>query len=209
MRVFDWAEIACAQETHSDSEHVSELLSVVCFYKKLYAHAVKHLENSRSSKNLDHSIIALLGHCLLGSGKKEAAKNEYYYILKSEGSPQELHMVYIKCAEIMEDIGETQEARKLILLACKYNPTPYTWFKAGQLYYMQKDFLSAEECFSAGNSLDTHYAAIWGYLTLVNIKLLRFNEAELCYKQAMKNNLQNTDLFNQVQEERERHSLSD
>lgn len=208
MRLFDWAEIACSQELHANTEFVKELLAAMCFYRKKFHFAESYLLQLKSGNSWNDTLTALSGHCLLGLDKKEDAKDEYYSILKSENCSTNLHLVYIKCAKIVEDLGDTQEARKLILLACKHAPTPYTWLRAGQLYYLQHDFLSAEECLTVANSLDNRNADIWGYLTLINLKMLRFNEAELCYNQAVKRDMPDKDLLSHIEAERTKHNLN-
>lgn len=207
IRLFQWAEMACAQELHANTEVVKELLAAICFYRGNFQFAENYLLELKSGGTWNDSLTALSGHCLFGQQKLKDAKDDYYSLLKSENCNTNLHLVYIKCAKIMEDLGDTQEARKLILLACKYSPTPYTLLRAAQLYYLQHDLLSAEECLTAANSLDNRYADIWGYLTLINLKMLRFDEAELCYNQAIKRDMHDKDLIQNIEAERIKHNL--
>lgn len=46
--------------------------------------------------------------------------------------------------------------------------------------------MSAEDCFSEAIALDTTSPESWGYLTLINLKLKRVSEAEICYSIALK-----------------------
>lgn len=78
-------------------------------------------------------MSALCGHCLFGLGDLVNAKVHYYCVLESE-QPSNIHLVYLNCAQLLETQEDSQEARKLVLLACKYHSTPFTWFRAGQLY---------------------------------------------------------------------------
>lgn len=65
----------------------------------------------------------------------EEAKDMYDHIIKSYNRPDDIHLIYIKMSIVLEHLQEIQEARKMVLLACKYSPTPYTWLAAGLLYY--------------------------------------------------------------------------
>ncbi|KAJ8927141.1 hypothetical protein NQ314_020414 [Rhamnusium bicolor] len=186
MRLYHWAEMALAEEVQKHYGIVHYLLSTICLYQGLYDHALEHIEETKTYYGSDYAVFSLSGHCLLALCKQEEAKEEYYHVLESFNRPDDVHMTYVNCAQILENLGNDQEARKLILMACKYSPTPYTWFRAGQLYLQENDLLSAEECFSEANFKDNRNPDTWGYLALINLKLNRTNEAELCYCQAIK-----------------------
>ncbi|CAG9823002.1 unnamed protein product [Phaedon cochleariae] len=204
MRVYNWAEMALSEEMKKNYGLVNYLLSAICYYRKLYSHALEHIEETKEHYGSDYAVAALSGHCLLALNKKEEAKKEYYHVLESFGRPDNIHLVYINCARILEHMGDDQEARKLILLACKFKPTPYTWLKAGLLYFQENDLLSAEECFNEGNLIDHRHPELWGNLCLVNLKLNRPFEAELCYQQLLNNHLEDEDLLETIRVEFEK-----
>ncbi|KAJ8973430.1 hypothetical protein NQ317_016713 [Molorchus minor] len=216
MRVYSWVEQALAQEIQNHYGLTHYLLSAVCFYKKMYDHALEHINETKSAYGSDYAVSSLAGHCLLALDRHEEAKEEYYHVLESYNRPDDVHMVYINSARVLSNMGSSQDARKFMLLACKYSPTPYTWFKTGELYleagflqhgiYKNKciyrmfikygaeiqgenDLLSAEECFTESNYEDNRCPEVWAYLAIVNLRLSRTNEAELCYRQAIKNKL--------------------
>ncbi|XP_072383371.1 cilia- and flagella-associated protein 70-like isoform X2 [Diabrotica undecimpunctata] len=154
----------------------------------------------------NYAVSSLAGHCFLALGRKEEAEKQYYYALESFNRPVYLHLVTVNLAQVLIDKGADQKARNLMLLACKYNPSPYTWYIAGKLYYEQKDFLSAEECFSEANAMDNTYAEIWGYLALVNFKLQRQHEADQCLNHAIKNKLSDEDILEVIKDEYSLHN---
>ncbi|KAG5874178.1 hypothetical protein JTB14_015028 [Gonioctena quinquepunctata] len=65
---------------------------------------------------------------------------------------------------------------------------------------LENDLFRAEECFSEGNSIDHRNGDIWGNLCLVNLKLNRPHEAEICYQQALHSKLIDIELLKTVQE---------
>lgn len=46
-----------------------------------------------------------------------------------------MQLTFINCSHTLGKLNEFQQARKLLILAIKYNPTPYTWLKLGEIYY--------------------------------------------------------------------------
>uniref|UniRef100_A0A6P7F332 Uncharacterized protein LOC114325824 n=1 Tax=Diabrotica virgifera virgifera TaxID=50390 RepID=A0A6P7F332_DIAVI len=201
LRLYSWTELALAQEINTHPGFTHYLLSALCYYKRLYRHALDHLEETMKYYGPNYAASSLAGHCFLGLDRKGEAEKQYYYALESYNRPVYLHLVTVNLAQVLIDKGADQEARNLMLLACKYNPSPYTWYMAGKLYYEQKDFLSAEECFSEANAMDNTYAEIWGYLALVNFKLQRQHEADQCLNHAIKNKLSDEDLLELIKDE--------
>ncbi|KAJ3643953.1 hypothetical protein Zmor_011166 [Zophobas morio] len=130
MRAYSWVENALACEL-KDTGIVHYMLAVICYYKKRYEHSLEHLEKARFFHGSDYPVVSLTGHCYLALGKPEQALYEYLHVLQSFERPDDMHLLYINCAEIMDNI---QEARKILLIACKNHPTPYTWMACGIAY---------------------------------------------------------------------------
>ena len=118
--------------------------------------------------------------------KPDLAIKYYNRVLDMYNRPNDIHMVYLYGALAFDDAGDSQMARKLTLLACKYSPTPQTWLQAGGHYFKQKDLLSAEACLTQANMCDNRLPEVWAYLALVNIVLGNKHESELCLNQAFK-----------------------
>ncbi|KAG5894857.1 hypothetical protein JTB14_023706 [Gonioctena quinquepunctata] len=210
MRLFGWVEIALAEEMNDHCGLVHYLLAAVCYYKGLYSHALEHIEQSKTIYGFNYAVANLSGHCLLALDERKEAKKHYYHAMGEFERPNDMHLFHLNISKILEYCGQDQESRKFILLACKYNPTPYTWLKAGLLYLQENDLLSAEECFSEGNERDPQHAVLWGNLCLVNIKLGRPYEAGICYEQALHNNLEDVELLKAIEKSRKSHeNLSD
>lgn len=111
------------------------LAAVICYYRKQYDNALLHLKQAEKLHGLDYGTASLKGHCLLATGCSRQALIAYLLVLESYNRPDDIHMVYVNASIIYESVKNFQEARKLMLLACKYSPTPYTWLTAGLLYY--------------------------------------------------------------------------
>nr|XP_015834828.1 PREDICTED: cilia- and flagella-associated protein 70 [Tribolium castaneum] len=195
MRLYSWVENALACELREPGV-VHYLLAVICYYKKNYHHALEHLDRARFFHGSDRAVLSLTGHCYLAIGKQQEAYEQYSHILESFQRPDNIHLVYLNCAKVAPN---AQEAKKLLLTACKHRPTPYTWMACGIAYLKLNDFLSAEECFSESVFLDNSRADAWGYLTLTNLKMRRLNEAEMCYALALKNDLTDQCLLDEIQ----------
>lgn len=128
----------------------------------------------------------MIGHCSLHLNWFEKANKNYQRVLCSYNRPDDVHLIYIRNAMVLESLDKAYESKKMLLLSCKYSPTPYTWLGAGMIYFKQRDFISAEECLSQANILDNRLPEIWAHLALTNIELGKECEAQLCYRQAVK-----------------------
>nr|CAH7767215.1 unnamed protein product [Callosobruchus chinensis] len=203
LRLYNWVEYALAHETQSNYAMVNYFLAANCYYKKLYPHALEHVEEVKNYYGIDCHVGSLYGHCLMALERFEEARDQYHHVLEAYNRPKNIHLVNLNCSLAEEILGSDQEARKFVLISCKYNPSPYTWLRAGQLYFKQNDLLSAEECFSEANLRDNRNAEIWAHLCLVNLRLGRENEAMLCYNQVLKNNFSDKEFLTLLNKELE------
>ncbi|XP_050306954.1 cilia- and flagella-associated protein 70 [Anthonomus grandis grandis] len=200
MRLYDWVETALAEEVLVPKHYgyVNYLLAVVSYFKRDYDHALEHVDEAKESLGTDYAIQSLSGHAHFVKGNLERAKECYYHVINSFDRPDDIHLVYLNCAEVLTDLGDDQNARKLLLITCKHHQTPQVWYRIGKLYFRENDLLSAEECFNEANLKDNQHADSWGYLTLVNLKLNRLHEAEQCYQQAVKSKLADPELIQMI-----------
>ncbi|XP_060517008.1 cilia- and flagella-associated protein 70-like [Cylas formicarius] len=203
MRIYSWAESALAHEVAIDKHYgnVNYLLAVISYYRGNFSHALEYLEEAKEVLGSDFAILSLFGHCLLALKNYERAQEEYHHVIESYNRPEVIHLVYVNCSVALKQLGDLERARKLILIACKYHQTPYVWMTAGKLYYELNDLVSAEECFSEANIKDNMLPEVWGFLTLINIKLGRIMEAKQCYQQAVKCRLDDEALLAEIQNE--------
>ncbi|XP_065158863.1 LOW QUALITY PROTEIN: uncharacterized protein [Atheta coriaria] len=202
LRLLDEAELILADELLKKNTDVIEyLLAVLSLMKGNVEHAYDHIEESFRMGGCAYWKNLLRGHIFMAMDELDCALVEYEKIVKStediayDGS---IHLVYIRAGLCYSALGMHQLARKILLKASEKKGTPYTWLATGVLYYHQHDYMSAEECLMASNTLDNILPETWAYLTLVNIKLGRLNEATSCYHQAIDHRLQNEDLMKTV-----------
>lgn len=113
--------------------------------------------------------------------------------------PDDIHLVYLFNAICYDVTGNWQKARMVVLLACKYSPTPQTWMHAGSFYFKQNDFLSAEQCLIQANLCDNRLPEPWAYLALINAHLGKEQETDLCLTQARKFGPTNSQLIANVE----------
>ncbi|KAH1013602.1 hypothetical protein HUJ04_002576 [Dendroctonus ponderosae] len=200
LRLLSWAELALAEEVLIPKHYpyVNYLLAIASYYREDYDHALEHIEEAKESLGVDFALMSLSAHANFGKGNLEKAKTQYFHVIESFDRPEDIHLVYLKCADVLSKLGEDQLARKLLLTACKYHQTPHVWFMVGKLYFQQNDVFSAEECLNEANIKDNRHAEVWGYLTLINLKLNRLHEAEQCYQQSMKSKLDDAYLIDGI-----------
>lgn len=201
LRMYQWVEDALAYEIATHPGIVNYLLAVICYYQEDYDHALDHLNEAKFFEGWNYAIVSLTGHCLLWKRKYREAKEQFYYVIESYNRPDDMHLLYINCARCLCVLGEEQEARKLVLKSLKYNSTPYAWLIAGTLFYYQNDLMSAEECFTSANFCNNRLPEVWGFLSMINLKMERNTESELCYHQAIRNHLEDENLLAEMKQE--------
>lgn len=76
--------------------------------------------------------MSLKGHCHFGLREFTEAEKEYSYVLSFYEKPERMHLLYINYAKVIND---KQKRKKLLLMACKNDPTPYTWMTCGILHF--------------------------------------------------------------------------
>ncbi|XP_076271395.1 cilia- and flagella-associated protein 70-like [Rhynchophorus ferrugineus] len=203
MRLYSWVELALSHEITVPKYYgyVNYMLAAVQYYKRNYDHAFEHINEAKEFQGGDFAILGLSGHILFAQNNLTEAKEEYFHVIESFDRPDDIHLTYLNCSNILERLGDDQTARKLILIACKYHPTPHVWLTAGKLYFKQNDVLSAEECLTQANMADNKNAEVWAYLALINLKLKRLDEAQQCYQQAIKNKFADVSLDSAIKDE--------
>ncbi|KAK9876659.1 hypothetical protein WA026_014034 [Henosepilachna vigintioctopunctata] len=201
LRMYYWVEDALSFEIAKHPGKVNYMLAAICYFQENYDHALEHLKEAKLLEGWNYGIVELTGHCHMWKHRYEEAKEQFMYVLNSFDRPEDMHMLYVHCAKVLSILNEEQEARKIVLKACKNNPTPHTWIVAGTFYYNENDLLSAEECFTEANICNNRIPEVWGFLTLINLKLDKEIEAELCYQQALKHELDDAQLMSAICEE--------
>ncbi|KAF5302305.1 hypothetical protein FQA39_LY10344 [Lamprigera yunnana] len=200
LRALQYAERALTISQKDNDGLYHYYLAVIMYYYNDPDHCLIHIEEAEKLHGLDYAIGSLKGHCYLALTKYHLAQAEYMRVLEMFNKPDDLHLLYVYLALIYERLDNKQFSRKLLLLACKYSPTPYTWLATGLLYYGQKDLISAEQCLMQANLCDNRLPEVWGYLVLINLEMNRYNEAKMCYKQTKKNKIENVELLSKIEE---------
>lgn len=80
-------------------------------------------------------MASLSGHCYLSLNRIEEAKREYFHVLQSYNRPDNVQLTFVNCAHTLGALKEFHQARKLLIMAIKYEPMPYSWMKLGEIYY--------------------------------------------------------------------------
>lgn len=75
------------------------------------------------------------------------------------------------------------------------------WLNLGIACLRLQSYNEAEDALSQANLLDTHYAKIWGYTTLLCLKYsqeARKDQAEFCLARALKLNIEDDYLLEEI-----------
>ncbi|KAK7502734.1 hypothetical protein BaRGS_00005984 [Batillaria attramentaria] len=93
------------------------------------------------------------------------------------------------------------KAKTTFLMACKKSPSCVSWLGVGISCYRLDELSEAEDALMEANILNNTDAEVWGYLSLVCLRTGRKVEAEQSYKHAVKLNLQDGELLNEIHAE--------
>ncbi|XP_074658992.1 cilia- and flagella-associated protein 70-like isoform X2 [Tubulanus polymorphus] len=143
---------------------------------------------------------ALMGHLKYLLGDNEAANECYERTLSFMAQPSETHSIYLRLASIYLHDKKFMESKQTFLKACKQSPSCVSWLGVGIACYRLNELSEAEDALSEANILNNYDPEVWGYLSLVCLKTGRQLEAEQAYKYALKLNLQDGDLLNEIRQ---------
>ncbi|CAG2258083.1 Cilia- and flagella-associated protein 70 [Mytilus edulis] len=142
---------------------------------------------------------ALMGHVKYMIGDTENAKDCYERTISFLHDASEMHSIYLRLASIYLQDQRFQDAKNVFLMACKKSASCVSWLGVGIACYRLNELGEAEDALSEANILNNADPEVWAYLSLVCLKTGRQLEAEQAYKYAIKLNLQDTDLLNEIQ----------
>uniref|UniRef100_A0A671T7N7 Cilia and flagella associated protein 70 n=1 Tax=Sinocyclocheilus anshuiensis TaxID=1608454 RepID=A0A671T7N7_9TELE len=145
-------------------------------------------------------IWALWGHLHYEKGDYAQAQNCYERTLDSVLDASDTHSIYLRLGSIYLQKGEYEKARPVFLRACKRSPSCLTWLRLGIACYRLEELTEAEEALTEANALNNRNPEVWGYLSLVCLWTGRKLEAEQSYKYALKMNLQEESLLEEIHE---------
>nr|KAG5710751.1 hypothetical protein BaRGS_035153 [Batillaria attramentaria] len=160
--------------------------------------------NLNSALEVDHQNAdgwALMGHVKYLKGETEVARDCYERTLSFVTDASETHSIYLRLASIYLQEREFAKAKTTFLMACKKSPSCVSWLGVGISCYRLDELSEAEDALMEANILNNTDAEVWGYLSLVCLRTGRKVEAEQSYKHAVKLNLQDGELLNEIHAE--------
>ncbi|XP_052275784.1 cilia- and flagella-associated protein 70-like isoform X5 [Dreissena polymorpha] len=141
---------------------------------------------------------ALMGHMKYLTNETAEARDRYERTISFVADASEMHSIYLRLASIYLQEERFQEAKTTFLMACKKSPSCVSWLGVGIACYRLGELAEAEDALSEANILNNSDPEVWGYLSLVCLKTGRQLEAEQAYKYAIKVNLEDTELMDEI-----------
>lgn len=185
---FEYAQQALAQDLlcSPNTKCYSYYKAVGFYLQKKYNEALVSLDDAVRIHGPDITVGGLMAHCYYRQNNMDGAFDLYESHCNTFDRPDDILIILTRYAEILTSRQEYEKAFQIVLLACKYCPTPKTWLQAGIIKYRIGDFENAEVCFNEANMLDVRYHETWTYLGKLNKELGNLEVAELCEKYAEK-----------------------
>ncbi|KAM3826898.1 cilia- and flagella-associated protein 70 [Vipera latastei] len=176
------------------------VLAQTYMLKKEYDQSAESLEMAMQIDYLNPEVWAQKGHLCYLTGNFSEAKSCYERTITFVTDAKDMHTVYLRLGSIYLEGKEYDKAKHIYLLASKKSPSCLTWLGVGIACYRLKEMVEAEDALSEANALNNSNAEVWAYLALVCMKGGRQLEAEQSYKYAVKLELDNPDLLQEVKQ---------
>ncbi|XP_029140573.1 cilia- and flagella-associated protein 70 [Protobothrops mucrosquamatus] len=176
------------------------VLAQTYMLKKEYDQSEESLEMAMQIDYLNPEVWAQKGHLFYLTGNFSDAKSCYERTISFVTDAKDMHTVYLRLGSIYLEGKEYDKAKHIYLLASKKSPSCLTWLGVGIACYRLKEMVEAEDALSEANALNNSNAEVWAYLALVCMKGGRQLEAEQSYKYAVKLELDNPDLLQEVKQ---------
>ncbi|XP_053401249.1 cilia- and flagella-associated protein 70-like isoform X9 [Mercenaria mercenaria] len=211
MQAIDWllevkavpfTERALAHELLSPMGGLTAHYHIALARVKLQKSDLKEAEESlNEALQFDYQnpdVWALMGHVMYLLNDTTEARSCYERTIDFVADASEMHSVYLRLGSIYLRDEKFQEAKNTFLMACKRSPSCVSWLGVGMACYRLGELAEAEDALSEANILNNSDPEVWGYLSLVCLKTGRQLEAEQAYKYAIKVNLEDTDLLDEI-----------
>eukprot|EP00118_Oscarella_pearsei_P027440 m.311063 g.311063 ORF g.311063 m.311063 type:complete len:1084 (+) comp59046_c0_seq1:3-3254(+) len=200
MQATDWAAKALEHEFIESSSSSSYYIALACvnMQKKLYDAARSNLTEALVYDYQNPDTWALLGHVEYLTGNREEAKAAYERVLDFIAEASDMHTVYLRLGSLYIQEEQFVGAKNTFLLACKRSPTSFSWLGVGIACYRMGDLREAEDALCEANILNNADPEVWGYLAMVCLHTGRKVEAEQAYKYALKVNLCDQKLLDEI-----------
>ncbi|XP_044836703.1 cilia- and flagella-associated protein 70 isoform X2 [Mauremys mutica] len=191
-------ELLCQQEGPSCEYYL--VLAQTHLLKKDFSKAEECLREAIQIDYLNPNVWAQKGHLCYLSGNLSEAKECYERTISFVMDASEIHFVYLRLGSIYLKEKEYDKAKRTYMLACKKSSSCLTWLGVGIACYRLKEITEAEDALSEANALNNNNAEVWAYLALVCMQGGRQLEAEQSYKYAVKLELKNEELLQEIHE---------
>nr|XP_032650586.1 cilia- and flagella-associated protein 70 isoform X2 [Chelonoidis abingdonii] len=191
-------ELLCQQEGPSCEYYL--VLAQTHLLKKDFSKAEECLREAIQIDYLNPNVWGQKGHLCYLSGNLSEAKECYERTISFVTDASEIHFVYLRLGSIYLKEKEYDKAKGTYMLACKKSSSCLTWLGVGIACYRLKEIAEAEDALSEANALNNNNAEVWAYLALVCMQGGRQLEAEQSYKYAIKLELKNEELLQEIHE---------
>ncbi|XP_043935317.1 cilia- and flagella-associated protein 70 [Protopterus annectens] len=189
-------ELLCPEGGPSCRYHIA--LARFHLTRKEFHEAEENLEKAVQINHRDPDAWALTGHLQYLNKNYAKAKECYERTTHFITDASEMHPVYLRLGSIYLQEEEYEKAKNTYLMACKNSPSCLSWLGVGIACYRLEELTEAEDALSEANVLNNTNAEVWGYLALVCLQTGRQLEAEQSFKYAVKLNLQNEALLQEI-----------
>ncbi|ESO85468.1 hypothetical protein LOTGIDRAFT_229452 [Lottia gigantea] len=166
--------------------------------KRKFTEAAESLTKALEMEQQNPDGWSLMGHVKFLTGDTQSARDCYERTTSFIGDAIEMHSIYLRLASIYLQESKYQDAKNTFLMACRKNPSCISWLGVGIACYRLGELVEAEDALSEANILNNSDPEVWGYLSLVCLKTARQLEAEQAYKYAVKLNLHDENLLNEI-----------
>ncbi|KAJ7305728.1 hypothetical protein JRQ81_010094 [Phrynocephalus forsythii] len=191
-------ELVCPQGGPSCDYYL--VLAQSYLLRKEYGKTEECLEMATQIDYLNPNVWAQKGHLCYLTGNFGEAKASYERTISFVTDAKDMHFVYLRLGSIYLEEKQYEKAKTTYLLASKKSPSCLTWLGVGIACYRLREMAEAEDALSEANALNNNNAEVWAYLALVCMHGGRQLEAEQSYKYAVKLELANKDLLQEIRE---------
>ncbi|XP_030645563.1 cilia- and flagella-associated protein 70 [Chanos chanos] len=191
-------ELLCPERSPSSFYHLA--LARLQLLKGEYRSAEASLRQALTGGFENPDVWATYGHLHFLTEDHSQAQKCYERTLDFVTDASDTHLIYLRLGSIYLQQGQFEKAKMTYLRACKSSPSCLTWLGLGIACYRLGDMTEAEVALTEANTLNNGNPDVWAYLSLVCLQTSRKLEAEQSYKYAIKLNLKNESLLQEIKE---------
>ncbi|XP_067859836.1 cilia- and flagella-associated protein 70 [Heptranchias perlo] len=192
-------ELLCSESGLSCEYHV--VLARLHLKQEEFGKAEECLAEAARINHQNPDLWALLGHLSYMNENYTQAKEYYERTICYVNDAFDMHSICLRLGSIYLQEGKIESyksAKSTYLFASQRAPSCLSWLGVGIACYRLNELKDAEDGLCEANILCNSNAEVWGYLTMVCLKTGRKLEAEQTYKYAIKLNLQNKQLLDEI-----------